>query len=194
MFAPSGTQVATAGDDYYLRLWDASHGHDSKAFKPFLCPISALCWNPQGNMIAVAGTDNQMGIVNTRPNLSLGRKFSGHSDCITALHFSHATRHLVSGSADRTVRVWDISSGKEVKQNPVMSAVTCMDVNHQDTVFASGHKSGDLRFYSMSTFEKTHHIQNLHSCQITSVNFTIDHSQVVTTATDGTIKVVDMRT
>lgn len=156
MFSPYGSSIATGGDDYFVRLWDANHGTDSKAIKPFLCPISALSWNAQGNLLAVAGTDNQMALINTRPSLSLGRKFSGHSDCITALHFSHATKHLISGSADRTVRVWDISTSKEVKQIPVMSSVTCMDINHQDTVFASGHKSGDLRIYSMSTFEKTH--------------------------------------
>lgn len=75
-----------------------------------------------------------------------------------------------------------------------MSAVTCMDVNHSDTVFASGHKSGDLRLFSMSSFEKTHHIQNHHAGQITSINFTIDHNQIVTTSTDGTIKLLDMRT
>jgi len=52
-----GNCVATGGDDHYIRLWDASMGHDSKAFKPFLCPISAIAWNPQGAIVACAGTD-----------------------------------------------------------------------------------------------------------------------------------------
>jgi WD40 repeat protein len=56
-FNPMGNCVATGGDDHYVRLWDASMGHDSKAFKPFLCPISAIAWNPQGGIVACAGTD-----------------------------------------------------------------------------------------------------------------------------------------
>jgi len=47
-FSPAGNCIATGGDDYYLRLWDAVHGHDNKAFKPFLCPLSSIAWNPHG--------------------------------------------------------------------------------------------------------------------------------------------------
>lgn len=48
-FSPGGSVVATGGDDNFLRLWDvSSHGRDNKAFKPFLCPLSAVAWNPQG--------------------------------------------------------------------------------------------------------------------------------------------------
>lgn len=48
--------------------------------------------------------------------------------------------------------------------------------------------------FSMSTFEKIHHLQNHHSSQITSINFLHDQNQIITTSIDGVIKVLDMRT
>jgi len=130
VFSPAGNIVATGGDDFYLRLWDVNtYSSENKAFKPFLCPISAVAWNAMGSMIAVAGTDQQIGLVRTRPTIGLVKKFSGHSECITALNFNRSGKQVISGSSDRTVRVWDTTTGDMIKQVPCMSTITCMNVN-----------------------------------------------------------------
>ncbi len=41
-------------------------------------------------------------------------KLEGHSNWVTSVSFSSDGRHISSGSADETVRVWDVESGKEV--------------------------------------------------------------------------------
>lgn len=38
----------------------------------------------------------------------------GHSDRITSLVFSRDGKFVVSGSLDKTVRVWDLAAGKQV--------------------------------------------------------------------------------
>lgn len=108
----------------------------------------------------MAGVDQQIAFCKIKPNFSIYKKFSGHSDFVTALKFNNSSRHLISGSSDRTVRVWDVTTGEQAKQIQCLSAVTCLDVNHSDTCFATGHKTGDIRIFSMSSMEKMHHIQN----------------------------------
>src|SRR5262249_1190291 len=43
-------------------------------------------------------------------------RLSGHSDTVLSLAFSPSGMTLLSGSADHSVRLWDVSSGKELKQ------------------------------------------------------------------------------
>ena len=112
-FSPFGGILATAGDDHYLRIWE--DGTESKSFKPFLCPLSTVVFNANGSLIGVAGTDEQIAIINRKPNMNIRQKFSGHGDCINSLHFDKANNHMLSGSADRTVRVWDLNRGEQIK-------------------------------------------------------------------------------
>lgn len=46
------------------------------------------------------------------------RRLTGHSDAVLSLSFSADGRYLLSGSADHTVRLWDVQSGQEVKRLP----------------------------------------------------------------------------
>ncbi len=77
------------------------------------------CWIPdrQGRPVAVAvGTDvqNSIYVYSLRPPFPILRHFRGHHDYVTSLGVSRFlpeldTRHLVSASADGTVRIWSLS-------------------------------------------------------------------------------------
>ena len=41
--------------------------------------------------------------------------FSGHADTIRALAFSPTGKHLASGAADRTIKIWDLATGRNIK-------------------------------------------------------------------------------
>ena len=41
--------------------------------------------------------------------------FSGHTNRVTCVAFSHDGKYVVSGAMDNTVRMWDVSTGKQIR-------------------------------------------------------------------------------
>jgi len=67
-------------------------------------PIAAIAWSPDGKSLAFAGSiDIRIADAQT---FEIRRFLAGHHDVVTCLDWSPATDRLVSGSGDRTLRIW----------------------------------------------------------------------------------------
>ena len=53
-------------------------------------------------------------------------QMSGHSDWVWSVVFSYDERHVVSGSLDKTVRIWDCPTVNEVSIYQHSNKVTCV--------------------------------------------------------------------
>jgi WD40 repeat protein len=73
----------------------------------------------------------------------------GHKDVINGLCF-HSSNYLVSGSADRMIKVWDLNTGKTQESTFSKSIVTSIDASLTSKTIASGHQDGKLRVWSIS--------------------------------------------
>ena len=57
---------------------------------------------------------------------------------------------LVSISQDYTMRVWDLRTRSEFKVKTFTSSCWALDVTRNDTNFATGHKTGEIKIWSLS--------------------------------------------
>ena len=63
-----------------------------------------------------------------------------------------------------------------------------LDVNKMESNFATGHKSGDVRLWSLSSQKEINKASHLHSSQITCLKYTPDSTKIVTASrSDGII-------
>jgi WD40 repeat protein len=137
LFTPDGKQVVTVSDDKTVRLWDVNTGQTVRVLRPPIGPgkegkLYAAALAPDGSLLAVAGSGWDDG---RKPiyllALATGRKernleivpaagriertLEGHQLEVLALAFSPDGKWLASGSADKTVRVWNASTGECVQ-------------------------------------------------------------------------------
>ncbi|KAL4976659.1 WD40-repeat-containing domain protein [Aspergillus desertorum] len=112
-----------------------------------------------------------------------------HQECVYAIQF--IGRWLVSGSRDRTVRVWDLNT-KRLWHRPLLGhtkSVLCLqfDPSPSEDIIISGSSDKTVIVWRFSTGEKLHEIAPAHNDSVLNLRF--DHRYLVTCSKDKLIKI-----
>ena len=91
-FSPDGAQVLSGGYDKSLKLWDATTGRLLRSFEGHSDEVTSVAFSP--------GTGRLIGT------------FEGHSGGVTSVAFSPDGTRVVSGSRDKTLKLWDVATGR----------------------------------------------------------------------------------
>jgi WD40 repeat protein len=123
-FSPDGRRIVSASTDGDLRVWNAESGAAiGGPLQGHKGPVFAVAWNADGSRIASGGhawerrqsVDHVVRVWDpqkTRPIAEL----EGHEATIENVAFTR-DGHLVSGSSDGSIRVWDLTT----KQSRVLA-------------------------------------------------------------------------
>jgi WD40 repeat protein len=111
--------VLTSSWDRTVRLWDASTGQKRRVFRTGESMISVAV-APDGKSFAASGGYWSSSGVKSHvwrwqtAGLKKLSPIGEHSEPIGTVEFSPDGRQAITGSADRTVRVWDVESGEQL--------------------------------------------------------------------------------
>jgi len=118
----------------------------------------------------------------------------GHSDYVYSVAFSPDGRQVVSGSGDKTIKLWDVATGQEIRtfsgHSNVVNSVTFSPDGRQ-VVSGSGDKT--IKLWDVATGQEIRTFSG-HSNVVNSVTFSPDGRQVVSGSSDKTIKLWDAAT
>ncbi|XP_028329165.1 WD repeat-containing protein 37-like isoform X2 [Gouania willdenowi] len=146
-----GKQVVTASWDRAATLYDVETselvqlltGHDQE--------LTHCCTHPTQRLVVTSSRDTTFRLWDFRdPSIHSVNVFQGHTDTVTSAVFTMGD-NVVSGSDDRTVKVWDLKNMRSpIATIRTDSAVNRISVSVNQKIIALPHDNRQVRLFDMS--------------------------------------------
>jgi len=141
-FSTDGRILVSEANDETARLWDVLSGQELRTLPNHDGSVAAVALSPDG-ALGISTRGNRQQWSESEDNEPAGgrlrvwsvatgqvqRILLGHKADISCLTFSPDGRTILSGSADRTVRQWEVDSGVELRRFRLVSTPTSILVD-----------------------------------------------------------------
>ncbi|KAF4120220.1 periodic tryptophan protein 2, partial [Geosmithia morbida] len=155
-FAKKGNVLFTASLDGSIRAWDLIRYRNFRTFTaPTRLSFSSLSVDPSGEVVAAGSLDSFDIHIWSVQTGQLLDQLAGHEGPVSALAFAPTGDALVSGSWDRTARIWSIFSRTQTSE-PLQLQADVLDVavRPDSMQLAVSTLDGQLTFWSMTEGEQ----------------------------------------
>jgi WD40 repeat protein len=203
-FRPDGQQLATAGDDMGVKVWDLTTWEELYTLRGHAGEVTGLAYHPDGLRLASSGKDGVVRVWDATTSQE-ARTLRGHEGTISGVAFSSDGEHLASGSHDRTVRLWDLSpEGRSRPLGPHREPVWCVAFSPDGRRLASGsgdwqkkEQLGEVKVWDVATGRELW-TRQAHAGLVFGLAFSPDGRQLATAGgelyTPGEVKIWDLDT
>jgi len=130
--SPDGRTLAVSlCHRYKVYPIDVDRGRMSHSLDSDEGAVFALAFAPNGSVLAAGDTQGRTALwVSSRQGAEEPRFLAGHAGNVYGLGFTPDGRRLVTSGADRTARVWEVSTGRLVQEYQWHQGwVTCLAVS-----------------------------------------------------------------
>src|SRR4029450_9252975 len=105
--SPDGRFIATSGNDYAVRIWEAHSGRELRALRGHTDHrVLRVAYGPDGRWLASGGRDATTRIWDATGGREI-HIIRSHRDRVMALAISPDGSLIATGSRDRSVKLWD---------------------------------------------------------------------------------------
>nr|CAD7197863.1 unnamed protein product [Timema douglasi] len=115
---PQASKAATGAADFNAKVWDAVSGEVLHSFQHNHI-VKSVNFSSNSSLFVTGSNEKLIKIFDLNKPDAEPQVFSGHTSGIRHVLFFRDDTHLVSCADDRTLRVWDISSGKVYRPEPL---------------------------------------------------------------------------
>ncbi|XP_042313613.1 autophagy-related protein 16-1 isoform X1 [Sceloporus undulatus] len=189
-FSPGSRLLATGGLDRRVKLWEVCG--DNCELKGSLsgsnAGITSIEFDSAGSYLLAASNDFASRIW-TVDDHRLRHTLTGHSGKVLSAKFLLDNARIVSGSHDRTLKLWDLRSKVCIKT--VFAGSSCNDLVCTEQCVMSGHFDKKIRFWDIRTECVVREIELLG--RITALDLNPERTELLTCSRDDLLKIIDLR-
>jgi WD40 repeat protein len=186
----NGLQAASGAADGQISLWKLDAAEPKALPGDNGSPATVAAVSPDGKQLATAGLADNKPVIYVRDIASgnVTKSLPGHEGPITALSFSADNTKLISGSADKTARAWNLADGKELAKFAGHSnTVAGVALNSNGTQAASGAADNSLKIWNVADAKEIANCAG-HTGAVSAVAFTPNNQTVISASADQTIR------
>lgn len=189
-FSPGSRLLATGGMDRRVKLWEVS-GDKCEAKGSLTgsnAGITSIEFDSAGSYLLAASNDFASRIW-TVDDYRLRHTLTGHSGKVLSAKFLLDNARIVSGSHDRTLKLWDLRNKVCIKT--VFAGSSCNDIVCTEQCVMSGHFDKKIRFWDIRTecIVRELELQG----RITALDLNPERTELLSCSRDDLIKIVDLR-
>ncbi|TCD71931.1 hypothetical protein EIP91_000063 [Steccherinum ochraceum] len=150
-FAKQGQVLFTASLDGTVRAFDLIRYRNFRTFtSPEPVQFSCLAVDPSGEVVAAGSTDSFEIFLWSVQNGKLLDVLTGHDGPISSLAFSPTGNQVVSGSWDKSLRVWNVfGRSRAVEPHQLSSDVLAVAFRPDGKEFAASTLDGQVMFFDV---------------------------------------------
>ncbi len=204
-WTPTG-ELLSGSDDRTVRLWTSGsswsfaraiggdvQGGGQTTAAPFSDRVICLAFSPDGKLLATGGGEpsrsGELKIWNAEDRTLAREIADAHSDTVFGVEFSADGRYLASCSADKFVKVFEVSSGQLVRSyeghtHHVLDVAWKSD----GALLASCGADNVVKVWDFETGEQRRTIGGFGK-QVTSIAFLADTDRTISTSADSSVRV-----
>lgn len=173
-------KTVVCGTDLYVYVFSSASGQLEFRQSGVRGKVKSLAISGDGQLVA-AGGEASSGVVVWK--LKSGReilRLVGHTEPVTAVTFAQNGKRVVTCSADRSIRIWNVESGVELASHWVPEVVDSLAVSHDGRTIVCGNREGTCRQFAITDDCAVTRLVG-HSARIGNVAFSPDGRFIAST-------------
>jgi hypothetical protein len=189
----SGSRALSGHANGRVVLWDLERAEKLATVQRNEASIGAAVFTGEASRFAAGSYDGKVALWDARQPSAPAHVFEGHEDAVKALAYAPQRMLLASGSADKTVQLWELETlAAKRKYRGQRDSVSAVAFSPNGKLLAAGALDGRIQVWSAQSSRRLRSL-NGHKGRIAGLAFSPSADLLASAGEDGTVRLWDLR-